>query len=712
MAACALAHVADGEAGPVSPAAANEGKAVRTDRYGDPLPEGAVARLGTARLRQADSDRITTVAFSPDGKLLATAGGVFHWGGPVFERPYRVRLWDPATGKEVRRFGGYEIAIAALAFSPDGQSLAVAGDATVLYDVATGKRLRKFGGAARSLAFSPDGKLLAAGVARNAIRVWQVATGRVVREFRAGREPAYRLSFTRGGHQLVSVAGDRTARFWDFASDKPLSSIGLGYDECVALARDGAVWATAAGERSIKRWDVARRKAKPRIGWNRQGDSIHCLTVTTDGKLLALADDHDEIDLLDAATGRVRCHFRIDIGFVTTLGFSPDGTALAVGVCLTESGQRFALSGWAQVRLFDTATGRERLLFPAHRHVVEAVAFSPDGLKVASASWDGTLRLWDAESGRHRRVLARIRGGARELLFSPDGKVLAVVDMRGTLRLLDLATGKEQSPGARRPAGLLCIGFSPAGHVLALGRLEGATRLWDVSADREVCRLADRGPLPEATAAALSTDGKVLALAAQGPRVELWQTATGRRLGQIPAAARKGEGDEDRRAIPVDRIGFSPDGRLLAAAGSYGAMYLWDVALGRELPRFAQQRGHLMGFGGSTFAFSPDSRTLASAGLSRPVELWDVATGELIRAFDSGLETLRHQARGLTFSPDGRTLATGVDGDFTVMVWDVARVLDRGAVLPPAEQGGVLESTWIDLGTTPGSRYARWRHAS
>ena len=146
------------------------------------MPEGAVARLGTVRLRQSDSDQVSSIAFSPDGKILAGAGSMREWYGGVGEEPYRIRLWDTRSGKEIRRFGGGRIAVPHLAFSPDGKSLVSSGEFTQLWDIATGSKIRDYTTSTAAAVFSPDGKTLAAVFNRKSLRIWDLVTGKTIRE--------------------------------------------------------------------------------------------------------------------------------------------------------------------------------------------------------------------------------------------------------------------------------------------------------------------------------------------------------------------------------------------------------------------------------------------------------------------------------------------------------------------------------------------------
>jgi WD40 repeat protein len=620
-----------------------------TDLYGDPLPPGAVARLGTIRFRRQDS--IQNVGFLPDGRTL------------VFITPKDgLRHYDARTGKLLRCVPLGKHRVSASAWTRDRKRLALLGTyfdekaAAYSYqiqviDPGTGKgpfRVELTDRLGEKLAISPDGATVVVVDRQGKLRFWDVASGTEIL--------AYQMK-QRGGIECL-----------EFSPDSSLLAVG---------SRDGIYlwdWTSARDPRKVLLGQPPRSRRQPLS-----------LAFSPDGKILAIGlAGRGGVAMLDVSTasltGELNRNEQHGWSYVRDVAFSPDGTRLAA--------TRYRTGGRGVV-IWDAVKRRPLQTLDAPLEDCSNVAFSPDGSMLAGISiWRNTHAVWDLKTG------AVVPGdvachtiGPSSIRFLGDGKTIATAGDDATVRIWETRTGRQLALFAhqadRRHGGspwVRAMAASPDGKWLASSSLDDTVRLWDASSGKEVYRLPGHGRLGGYRALAFTADGRRFASWGDDMRVCLWDVQTGKALEEYrlepsgiampPEDSVSSIGDPENPLNALGTSRFSPDASWFVL--NLGAIYVFEVSTGKELYKFKIEQGRP-----ADLAVSPDKRYVLTSQWGPPKQT-KLADGRMryssaenqfvaLRRLEDGRAVrkiaLSGRAGPVAFSPDGKFFAIAARGD-------------------------------------------------
>jgi WD40 repeat protein len=584
---------------------------------------------------------INSVAFSPDGKYVLSGGGSPGKVGRLFEFESELKLWDRATGRQLRSFEGHTNEVASVAFSPDGKfALSGSSDHTLrLWEVATGRELRSFKShtnKVESVAFSPDGKFILSGSSDNMLKLWEVATGQELRSFVGHGGWVMSVTFSPDGKLALSGSWDRTLKLWEVDTGRELKTF-KGHLEAVrsvAFSPDGKSALSGSDDHTLKLWDVTTERELR--SFKGHVDVVKSVAFSPDGQSVLSGSWDQKLKLWEAVTGREQYSFAGRVDVVSSVVFSRDG--------------QFALTGnWDRtLKLWEVATGRLLRSFEGHSGQIASVALSPDGRFALSGGDDQMLKLWDVATGRELRTFKGHVYNINSVAFSPNGRLALSGSNDQTLRLWDVATGQELrlylSPFSPENQ-VASVAFSPDGRFAISGGLDHSLKLWEIATRQELRSF--KGHSLAVNSVAFSPDGQWALSGSNDHTLRLWEVATGREL-------RSFLGHTDM----VHSVAFSPDGQFVLSGSWDHTLKLWEMATGRQLRTFLGHTDMV-----HSVAFSPDGKFALSGSSDGTARIWSIASGqELVRMMSAP------DGEWLTMTPKGFFFSSHRDTDMLTIV--------------------------------------------
>jgi WD40 repeat protein len=558
------------------------------------LPESANAlhrAIAISRIQKtfpAHDGIIWAMAYSPDGKLLAT-GGV----------DKTVRLWYASTYENRLTINAHDSDVDSIAFSPDGTQMATSSDdhTAKLWDVTTGNLLATLRGHTdwvMRVVYSPDGKQLATISADKTIRFWDPATGEFLRSWNDLQDPGFQLTYSADGKRLLYVDAGQLhnrdivsgAGLFTVASDAGISLFALSADGTRLAIIDDFIRVLDAVNGHLL-YNIA--PPANRVEW---------IGFNPDGSRLAIAGRDRKVTILDAATGVILFQLAGHDQFIFRFAFSPDGKRLASAdqngtvrvwslepsqevltmplegpgnFALSPDGIRLASVVTNSLRLFDLRDGKTIFQSKLFDGDLTAIAIRPDGTEIATGGTDQKIRLWNLADGNIRDEIAVTDPKILAIAYSPDGTSLAVAGLNDIVTIYDHDSKQAIRSWNAGLGQISSLSFNSDGSRLGAGTLDANNaKIFDSNTGKETLTLSGHTNNP--VSIAFNTDGTRIVTGGRDSTARLWEATSGRLLLTL-----------NGHTSTVTSAHFSPDGQLIVTSSRDGTIRVWDAVTGKEI---------------------------------------------------------------------------------------------------------------------------------
>ena len=518
--------------------------------------------------------------------------------------------------------------------------------------------------------YSPDGRYIASGSYDHTIKIWEVATGRLLRTLAEHIEDVNSVAYSPNGAYLASGSGDETIKIWEVASGECIKTLEghAGSVYFVMYSLDGKYLASGSYDKTIKIWDVASGECINTLEGH--SGSVSSISYSPDGKYLASASWDKTIKIWYVATGECIKILEGHTGGVRSVVYMSNGKYLASG------------SQDKTIRIWEVETGECIKTLEGHAGNVYSVMYSPDSRYLASKAAFNESKIWKVETGECIKTLSgkilsyspdgkyfllcfiknieicktsslepiKNLGGnlsnIHAMAFSPDGRYLYSCDIYGNIKLWDVISNECKT---LIKVSMYYVCYSPDGKYVASGSYNKTINLYDVVTGECINTL--EGHVERVNSVCYSPDGKYVASGSEDKTVKLWEVVNGRCIKTL-----------EGHTADVLSVTFSPDGKYLASGSRDTTIKIWDVKTGNCLKTLTRHTN-----GVESVVYSPDGTYLASGSLDHTIKIWKAKTGRHIKTLTGHKEPIT----SIAYSPDGAYVASG-SWDATIKIWNAS----------------------------------------
>jgi WD40 repeat protein len=537
--------------------------------------------------------------------------------------------------------------ILSMAISPDSRLLVTGVEHEIcIWEIASGRLLFNHRGHTDwvvTLAFSPNGNILASGSHDGTVRLWDARTGQCLKTLRGHSDRVLTISFSPDGNTLASGSSDRTIELWQVSDGTCLDTWQEAHSDrimAVIFSPDRKTLITGGDDGFVKLWCLSTggclNKIATHINW------MLAIALSHDGTKLAIGSDGNKVRIFDVMTGDCLKTLQGYNQCAWSVAFSCDDRCLATG------------NEDRTVQIWDVSTGKRLRTLSGHSNRVWSVSFSSDRSMLISVGEDEIVKIWDALTGQCLKTMESHSNMVSSISFSGDGRLLISGNKDKSIRLWDVDTGECVKVLKGHTNWVPAVVFSPDSQTIASGGDDKSVKLWDVSSGE--CIRTFLGHSSWIQSVVFSPDGAIVASCSHDRTVRLWDMLTGECLHIFT-------GHSDR----VKSIVFHPNNQVIASAGDDRTIRIWDVRTGDCLQVLT---GHLDWI--SSVTYSPCGSRMVSSSGDRTIKFWDGKTYECLQTLGGHI----HHVRAAIFNPDPKfkVLASCSD-DRTIKLWNAREAI-------------------------------------